>query len=233
MNSKLLAFVVICLAVSLVVLNFGFLTESQIEVPDFFVGISVAYADIDVIKALIDEVSAYTNVFVIGGTGISVFEEKLDEVCKYLVDKDMHFVIYVESHRYLDLVGEVEKRFGDNFLGVYFDDEQGGRQLDKFKYRWVTEADNNTDAADQFVYHLHWWLNIKEFRDTELPYAPSDFRLFTADYALYWFDYLAGYNVVLSEFGWNYSRQINVALNRGAATSPEQGLGRNSRMDLQ
>ncbi|MCK5628813.1 hypothetical protein KAI12_05035, partial [Candidatus Bathyarchaeota archaeon] len=31
-------------------------------------------------------------------------------------------------------------------------------------------------------------------------------------------DYKAGYDVVLAEFGWNYSRQLNVALCRGAAT---------------
>ena len=225
MNSKLLAFVVACLIVSLVVLNFGFLPETQTEVPDFFVGISVAYADMDAIKDLIDEVSSYTNIFVIGSTGISVFEEKLDEICQYLVDRDMYFVVYEASHSHLDLIGEIEKRFSDNFLGVYFGDEHGGEHLDKTEVRWVTEADNNTDAADQFVYHLHWWLHVKEFRGVVFPYASSDFQLFTADYALYWFDYLAGYDVVLAEFGWNYSRQINVALNRGAATIQNRDWG--------
>ena len=96
----------------------------------------------------------------------------------------------------------------------------------RLTYRWVTDAANNiTDAADQFVYHLHWWLHVKEFRGVVFPYAPSDFQLFTADYALYWFDYLAGYDVVLAEFGWNYSRQINVALNRGAATIQNKDWG--------
>lgn len=45
----------------------------------------------------------------------------------------------------------------------------------------------------------------------------EDRLLFTSDYALYWFDYLVGYDVVLTQFGWNYSRQLNVALCRGAA----------------
>jgi len=49
--------------------------------------------------------------------------------------------------------------------------------------------------------------------------------LFTADYALYWFDYKAGYDVVLAEFGWNYSRQLNVALCRGAATIQNKEWG--------
>jgi len=60
-----------------------------------------------------------------------------------------------------------------------------------------------------------------------LPFSPfpSDFHLFTADYALYWFDYEAGYDVVLGELGWNYSRQLNVALCRGAATIQNKEWG--------
>jgi hypothetical protein len=32
------------------------------------------------------------------------------------------------------------------------------------------------------------------------------------------FDYKSGYDVVLAQFGWNYSRQLNVGMVRGAAT---------------
>jgi hypothetical protein len=49
--------------------------------------------------------------------------------------------------------------------------------------------------------------------------------LFTSDYALYWFDYKAGYDVLLAQFGWNYSRQLNVALCRGAATMQNKDWG--------
>jgi hypothetical protein len=42
--------------------------------------------------------------------------------------------------------------------------------------------------------------------------------LFTSDYALYWFDYKAGYDTVLTEFGWNNSRQMDISLCRGSAT---------------
>ena len=47
----------------------------------------------------------------------------------------MYFVVFLEIHFQLDLIGEIQKRFSDNFLGVYFSDEQGGRQLDDFKYQ--------------------------------------------------------------------------------------------------
>jgi hypothetical protein len=49
--------------------------------------------------------------------------------------------------------------------------------------------------------------------------------LFTSDYALYWFDYKGGYDTVFAEFGWNYSRQLNIALCRGAATMQGKDWG--------
>ena len=42
-------------------------------------------------------------------------------------------------------------------------------------------------------------------------------RLFTSDYALYWFDYKSGYKTVFAEFVGNESRERHIALCRGAA----------------
>jgi hypothetical protein len=47
----------------------------------------------------------------------------------------------------------------------------------------------------------------------------------TADYGLYWFDYEAGYDTVLAEFGWNNSRAIQIALARGAAQAHNKTWG--------
>ncbi|MEJ2271076.1 MAG: thermonuclease family protein [Candidatus Bathyarchaeota archaeon] len=225
MTSKLLAVIVVILIVALVVLNLGFFGGFKKETPDFFVGISAAYADVNLIKASIDEVSTYTNVFVIGSTGISADADKLNEVCQHLVDKSMYFIIYSNIHYDLDIIYDAAKKFSNNFLGLYFGDEPGGKTLDKFEFRWVNEADNISDAADQFVYHLHYFLNSKEINGVVTNHAPAEFTLFSADYALYWFDYLASYDTIFAEFGWNYSRQINVALNRGAATVRDRDWG--------
>ena len=226
MKSKSLIILVSVLILASLIVNYFFLYTPQIEeFPDFFVGVDVAYADLDAIKRVIDEVSSYTNLFVIGSTGISSDKIKLDETCQYLYDKDMYFIIYHHDHFRLQLTSDIEKKFGDHFLGVYFDDEQAGKQLDTFELRWVNEADNYTDASNQFVEHLKWWLNLRSYGNVTFPYAPSDFRLFTSDYALYWFDYNAGYDVVFGEFGWNYSRQLNLALNRGAATVQNKDWG--------
>jgi hypothetical protein len=213
------------LAVSLFPIYNFFIDNTKSEDPDVFVGIDVAHSNVEEIKTLVNKVSSYTNLFVIGSTGISHNQPKLEEVCQYLSDQDMKFIIFTGNPSRLELINDVAKKYEDNFMGIYFDDEQGGKQLDVFEYRWVEEAENYTDAANQFVEGLNWWLNLRSIRNQTLPYAPSDFPLFTSDYALYWFDYQAGYDTVFAEFGWNYSRQLNAALCRGAATVQNKEWG--------
>jgi hypothetical protein len=45
----------------------------------------------------------------------------------------------------------------------------------------------------------------------------NSIRAFTSDYILYWFDYKAGYEVVLAQLGWNHTIEQDIALVRGAA----------------
>ena len=106
-------------------------------------------------------------------------------------------------------------------MGLYAYDEAGGHQIDCGPGMLVKEADNYTDAANKFVGQLGEHLkNI-----TDYPIFASEFPLLTADYGLYWFDYEAGYDIVLCEFGWNHSRLLNVALNRGAAKMQHKDWG--------
>jgi hypothetical protein len=53
----------------------------------------------------------------------------------------------------------------------------------------------------------------------------SDLRLFTSDYALYWFDYLAGYDTVFAQLGWNNTVAQEIGLVRGAATLQNKSWG--------
>jgi hypothetical protein len=85
----------------------------------------------------------------------------------------------------------------------------------------VDKACDYTDAANKYVGLLNEYLqkNFTEYMGVD------EFPLFTSDYALYWFDYRAGYDTILTEFGWNQSRQLNVALCRGAATMQNKDWG--------
>jgi hypothetical protein len=50
-------------------------------------------------------------------------------------------------------------------------------------------------------------------------------QIFTSDYALYWFDYLSGYDVVLAQIGWNNSLSQQIAFERGAAQLQQKDWG--------
>lgn len=62
--------------------------------PDFFVGVDTAYDNVEDIKKLVDEVKDYTNFFGIGSTGIVWNFTKLDEVCQYVCDSGLYFMVY-------------------------------------------------------------------------------------------------------------------------------------------
>ena len=223
METKYLIVLLVSLLIFPFFLNYCFLVSNSTkeERPDFFLGVDVAYEDLVEIKKLIDEVSSYTNLFVIGCTGVTHNNTKLDETCQYIYDKGLSFIVFREIAIRTEWLETAKERWGYRFLGIYAFDEAGGWHLDLRKYRLVVDADNHTDAANQFTNGLNRVLNRFKMYYSNLTYYP----IFTSDYALYWFDYKAGYDVLLAQFGWNYSRQLNVALCRGAATMQNKDWG--------
>jgi hypothetical protein len=50
-------------------------------------------------------------------------------------------------------------------------------------------------------------------------------NMLTSDYVLYWFDYLGGYDVMLTQLGWNHSTVQDIALVKGAARLQDKSWG--------
>lgn len=86
-------------------------------------------------------------------------------------------------------------------------------------------------APNGFSYHSYQELQkIRPFKDindtaqrfydrnkSNIDYLRNSSTVFTSDYALQWFDYKAGYDVVLGQLGWNMSLNQQIAFMRGAA----------------
>ncbi len=167
-------------------------------------------------KLLIDKVKGYTNLFVIDSSSLSngTRVQELNEICDYAAAANLHFIVYVFSfynntvmQEWLDMASQTWK---DEFLGVYLRDEPGGRQIDLAVT--VRNASNFSEAADEFVQAFSSSFSMQFLHSKDVP-------IFTSDYALYWFDYLAGCDCVFVELvGNNDTNKIRqIDLCRGAA----------------
>jgi hypothetical protein len=191
--------------------------------PPVYVGIDVAYDDEENVYKVADAVKGYVNLIVLGSLSVTTDTAKLTRVCDYLYNNGFSFIIYIGFNAtstqlpYLPPRGpdaqfftDGMRRWGDKLLGAYVFDEAGGKTIDS--PHETQSPENFTDAAQQFVAHTNYFLaNYSAY------YRSPNLELFTSDYALYWYDYLLGYDVVFGEFVGNQSRQLTVALTRGAA----------------
>jgi hypothetical protein len=220
---QLSVLLVVFLIVSMLTYHSSYVSVQAETSMDFFLGIDIAYENMTTVKQLVDETCNYTNLFIIGCSGITYNSTLLDDICNYVNDRGLSFIVYRESApRSADWILGARERWGDRFLGFYVFDEVGGKQLDQYE-NWtsVAKANNYSDASSQFVKQISGALT----RFSRFYSNVTDVPLFQSDYALYWWDYKAGYDTLLAQFGWNYSRQLNIALLRGAATVQNKDWG--------
>jgi hypothetical protein len=202
----------------------------------FYLGVDAAFGDVAQTEQLIDNVSSYTNFFVIGceqqigeNGSFGVYNEtRLTVISQYVYNKGMNFIVYSDDPTYpsKQWIVNATENYGGRFMGIYYLDEPGGKQLDHAKWMPVTSAENFANAADQYVNKL----KSATVAITNSFEYPTQYPLYTSDYGLYWYDYAGGYNTVFAELGLNsgnenYSRQLALALCRGAATAFNQNWG--------
>jgi hypothetical protein len=142
---------------------------------------------------------------------------------------------------HVDWLNQAKARWGDMFLGAYLYDEPGGKQIDTgywggstmttftgSKITTFVNTSDYADAASRFIRSLNGG-SMQHIINTTIPNSvTSPVPVFTADYALYWFDYKAGYNTVFVELGNNLppdSKIDQIGLCRGAATTQQKDWG--------
>ncbi|MCL2691040.1 MAG: hypothetical protein FWE56_02125 [Candidatus Bathyarchaeota archaeon] len=196
-------------------------------------------------KVLIDKIKDYTNLFVLQSGPVSHNMTATTEICDYATSQGLDVIVFfgwfdIEHTERGYWIQEAVKRYGDKFLGVYYYDEPGGLQLDydwenhfmewsahikasgvsndKF-YQDLLELSegylNGTiqayDAeAQMYVKYMQNSPNISFLKDNSL-------TVFVSDYALFWWDYLGGYDVIFAELGWTNSTAQEISLLKGAA----------------
>lgn len=280
---------------------------------DKFVGVTYCGSTVDGGKLLIDKVKGYTNLFVLQSGTLQRDLKSVEQLGDYAISKGLYFLPYFGSYlppSFSGWVGNVTQKWGTRFLGVYYDDEIGGRMLDdnvqlgtdsaensimKTRYGDIVVQNpegvvihyeiggvvnvfepanssnsliiNRTETTDVYATFFpngtinvvksdtstttnsqtfNWststtyedLMNLRPLKDANeiaerfeannrdnIQNLSNLTKVFTSDYALYWFDYIAGYDVVLSQIGWNISVPQQIALARGAANLQNRSWG--------
>jgi hypothetical protein len=259
----------VILAVSILAIYVSYSSGNQPKAnPNAYVGVAFCGNTTAEAKLLIDKVKTYTNLFILdsGRNPISENQTKVEQICDYAVSQGLSVIINVGikdasntsawswfwQQPSLDGIKQRwTERWGNKFLGIYYNDEPGGVQLDaawrKF-YELVGENLSRIDfpAAqalnDVYLKLLNYVNNGSKPENYDLE---ADFFIqnvikqdpgienltaagipsFTSDYGLYWWDYLGGYNVMFAELGWNVSVSEQIALVKGAARLQDKEWG--------
>jgi hypothetical protein len=155
----LIAFILV-VVVALSVLTFFNQNSKPI---DFYVGVEYAYGDqVSEVKALVDKVKDYTNLFVIGSVSLTFNEAALTEACDYIYDSKLSFIVQFTGfpmYNYSTTQWMLNARatYGDKFIGIYRYDEPGGNQLDRGQFMLIKDTTNYVQTAQSYVGNLTYF----------------------------------------------------------------------------
>jgi hypothetical protein len=265
------AFLITVLAVSMIAVYITYSYGNQLKAdPKVYVGVDFCGNTTEQAKVLIDRVRSYTNLFILdsGRNPISENQSSVEEIGNYAVSQGLSVILnlgikdvtnpsswnWFWQHQSLDgIKQDFTQMWGDKFLGVYYNDEPGGLQLDanwtKFYLAYGEDLCQiyppHPASVALYQEYLKLWnamingtfprnynLETNFFVQTVLRGDPGLQNLtaagiptFTSDYGLYWFDYLGGYDVMFAELGWNVSVAEQIALVKGAARLQDKDWG--------
>lgn len=220
------------------------------EAEPFHVGISFCGNTTIEAKQLVDRIQNYSNLLVIQSGPVSKNQTSLDEIADYATQKGLDIIVFFGMFNdswQLPWLDYAIERYGEQLLGIYYYDEPGGIQLDIPYDEWVhyfslireTFSDSPLyiahsqaieeflsgnltrdykSAAEVFIDHIRKDSGINELQKRNL-------TSFISDYALHWYTYKGGWDIVLAQLGWNNTVEQDLALVRGAATLQNKQWG--------
>jgi hypothetical protein len=240
------------------------LTNKSTEKKPFYVGVNYCGNSTSEAKLLIDRVKTYTNLFVLQSSTIWVNETATKEICDYAVAQGLNILVNLGTRNatlpwyndttflwHLLLIQNAKQRWGNRFLGVYYDDEPGGVQLD---YDWASffassnftilsqsplfrnsslykiyqetlKANVSSSTPKNYSDEAKWFTDLIRMNLLPDRWKATGITSFTSDWTLYWWDYLGGYDVILAQLGWNHTLTQDIALVRGAARMQNKSWG--------
>jgi len=117
----------------------------------FYVGVTFCGNTTAEAKLLVDKVKNYTNLFVLQSGTLQRNNTAMDEIGDYAIASGLHFSVYSgvdEAFQSNEWIDAAEQRWGNQFLGIYYNDEPGGKMLDDYV---ALEEEITLDTSGQWV----------------------------------------------------------------------------------
>jgi len=146
-------FLIVILAISALAFDVFYINHDQAQSkPMPYVGVAFGGNTTQEAKLLIDKISGYTNLFILdsGRNPISRNQSSVEEICSYAVSKGLSVIVNLGIDDVLETnektwfwdqsLNSTKQRWtdmwGNKFLGVYYNDEPAGIQLDGNWSKW-------------------------------------------------------------------------------------------------
>jgi hypothetical protein len=235
--------------------------------PDAYIGVAFCGNTTEQAKLMVDRVKTYTNLFILdaGRNPISANETSVEEICDYAVNAGLSVIINMGwkdfdsgNNTWFWSLPSLEpikqqwtQRWGDKFLGVYYNDEIGGVQLDANWREFFRIHGPTLNQIDHQGMQDMYQVYLKVLDSVKNGTKPADYEMeanffvndcvhgdlglvdlnnvgipaFTSDYCLYWWNYMGGFDVMFAELGWNNSVSAQIAQVKGAARLMDKDWG--------
>src|SRR5512138_3206201 len=215
-KAKILTLILI---VILLVTTFSLLLTSQPAQSNekVYVGVAFGGTTVEQAKILINRVKSYTNLFVLasGLNPISRNETAVKEICDYATNSGLNIIVNLGTWTRQDWTWKLEfyknasDRYGEKYLGAYYDDETGGIPLDWDWENYFTRNDSVLfkGANPLNLTPIHYLIQIAEITGVKpqnysieaewfqklltgnrgiIDLKRNNLTMFTSDYVLFW-----------------------------------------------